>query len=76
MTYLKAGTELQKASGASGCSLDTASKTLAVVINEMMANYQTETANAIIKTKPVATTISLGSISGCGPDCTKACCTN
>ncbi len=74
--YLKAVAQLQKSSGASGCALGAASKTLAAVINEMMAEQQTATVSATTADTPVVTTVSLGSVSGCGPDCTKACCAN
>jgi len=66
---------MQEKSGAKGCALEAASKTLAAVISENMAEYQNQAASAKSDASAV-TTVSLGSVSQCGPDCTKACCTN
>jgi len=73
--YLKAVAQMQEKSGAKGCALEAASKTLATVVSEEMAKYQGQAATAK-SDAPVVTSVSLGSVSGCGPDCTKACCTN
>ena len=72
--YLKAVAQMQEKIGAKGCALEAASKTLAAVVSEEMAKYQG--AVAAKSDAPVVTSVSLGSVSGCGPDCTKACCTN
>ena len=73
--YIKAVAQMQEEIGAKGCALEAASKTLAAVISEEMAKYQGQAATAK-SDAPVVTSVSLGSVSGCGPDCTKACCTN
>ncbi len=66
---------MQEKIGAKGCALEAASKTLAAIVSEEMAKYQGQAATAK-SDAPVVTKVSLGSVSGCGPDCTKACCTN
>ena len=73
--YLKAVAQMQEKIGAKGCALEAASKTLAAIVSEEMAKYQGQAATAK-SDAPVVTKVSLGSVSGCGPDCTKACCTN
>ena len=73
--YLKAVAQMQEEIGAKGCALEAASKTLAAVVSEEMAKYQGQAVTAK-SNAPAVTSVSLGSVSGCGPDCTKACCTN
>ncbi len=72
--YLKAVAQMQEKIGAKGCPLEAASMTLATVVGEEMAKYQEKAASAK-SAAPAVATVSLGSVSECGPDCTKACCT-
>ncbi len=72
--YLKAVAHMQEKSGAKGCALEAATKTLAAVVSEQMAEYQSQAASAK-SAAPGTTSISFGAVSECGPDCTKACCT-
>ncbi len=72
--YLKAVAQMQEKSGAKGCAVEAATKTLTAVVSEIMADYRGKAASAK-SAAPAVATVSLGSVSECGPDCTKACCT-